>query len=284
MECEVKQKEAYMVRLKEELTKEKKKHDSEKKDLLLRLSKVTGGNLTLDNPNIANLSDKNRPTKLAEEFSELYDNEWTDTFEVLKTDEQDRTTFMLHLLQRASTFCKQISNDHMESIKKSLCSLTLRTQLPNRINVGTNEMLGILKNEKNQVLKNEVITMPFDTLQTHQRKIVMDLRKFVEKQLSNQLEMEVANVIASENDINTEGDDTVVKYIKKCVNICWTMCKHEPPVHIDFPVLQVNHKFDTNVFKPYTKSGKYLHFIVWPALFLYKDGPMLCKGVAQGKN
>jgi hypothetical protein len=55
------------------------------------LSKVTGGNLTLDNPNIADLSD--------EEFSELYDNEWTDTFEVLKTDEKDRTTFMLHLLQ-----------------------------------------------------------------------------------------------------------------------------------------------------------------------------------------
>jgi hypothetical protein len=63
------------------------------------LSKVTGGNLTLDNPNIADLSDENRPTKLAEEFSELYDNEWTDTFEVLKTDEKDRTTFMLHLLQ-----------------------------------------------------------------------------------------------------------------------------------------------------------------------------------------
>jgi hypothetical protein len=61
------------------------------------LSKVTGGNLTLDNPNIADLSDENRPTKLAEEFSELYDNEWTDTFEILKTDEKDRTTFMLHL-------------------------------------------------------------------------------------------------------------------------------------------------------------------------------------------
>jgi hypothetical protein len=38
MECEVKQKEADMVRLKEELTEEKKKHDSEKKDMLLSFS------------------------------------------------------------------------------------------------------------------------------------------------------------------------------------------------------------------------------------------------------
>ncbi|KAH3838973.1 hypothetical protein DPMN_112391 [Dreissena polymorpha] len=36
-----------------------------------------------NNPNIADLSDMNRPTKLAERFSELYDNEWTDCFEVL---------------------------------------------------------------------------------------------------------------------------------------------------------------------------------------------------------
>lgn len=40
--------------------------------------------MTDNNPNIADLSDPNRPTKLAEEYSELYDNEWTDAFEALK--------------------------------------------------------------------------------------------------------------------------------------------------------------------------------------------------------
>ena len=33
-----------------------------------------------DNPNIADLSDTNRPTKIAEKFSELYDNEWTEAY------------------------------------------------------------------------------------------------------------------------------------------------------------------------------------------------------------
>jgi hypothetical protein len=33
------------------------------------------------NPMITDLGDINRPTKLAEQFSVLYDNEWTDAFD-----------------------------------------------------------------------------------------------------------------------------------------------------------------------------------------------------------
>ena len=48
-----------------------------------RLSKFTSNQLADNNPNIADLGDINRPTKLAEKFSELYDNEWTETFDLL---------------------------------------------------------------------------------------------------------------------------------------------------------------------------------------------------------
>lgn len=37
-----------------------------------------------NNPNIADLSDRNRPTKLGERFGQLYDNEWSDAHETLK--------------------------------------------------------------------------------------------------------------------------------------------------------------------------------------------------------
>lgn len=49
-----------------------------------RLSKAVGDKLTNNNPNIADLSDKNRPTKLAEKYAELYDNQWTDAFEEIE--------------------------------------------------------------------------------------------------------------------------------------------------------------------------------------------------------
>ena len=39
-----------------------------------------------NNPNIADLSDNNRPTKLAEKYSELYDNEWTNAYELYENN------------------------------------------------------------------------------------------------------------------------------------------------------------------------------------------------------
>lgn len=57
-----------------------------------------GQKLTDNNPNIADLSDKNRPTKLAERYSELYDNQWTDAFEVLFSgDEKETVASLLRL-------------------------------------------------------------------------------------------------------------------------------------------------------------------------------------------
>ena len=63
-----------------------------------------------DNPNIADLSDTNRPTKIAEKFSELYDNEWTEAYMDLtqnqKLDER-KTIDMLYdlVLVRLAAIC-----------------------------------------------------------------------------------------------------------------------------------------------------------------------------------
>ncbi|KAH3806496.1 hypothetical protein DPMN_134816 [Dreissena polymorpha] len=50
-----------------------------------------------NNPNIADLSDLFRPTKLAEMFSELYDNQWTNAFTVLQDQlsEKSAVEFLL---------------------------------------------------------------------------------------------------------------------------------------------------------------------------------------------
>lgn len=50
--------------------------------------------------NLVNLSDENRPVKLGERYSELYDNEWTDAFEVLTTELQyDDTAAIQKLIE-----------------------------------------------------------------------------------------------------------------------------------------------------------------------------------------
>jgi hypothetical protein len=48
---------------------------------------------------IADLSDPYRATKLAEQFSELYDNLWTDAFEVLEiSDEKECIQYLLNIV------------------------------------------------------------------------------------------------------------------------------------------------------------------------------------------
>lgn len=57
-----------------------------------------GDKLTDNNPNIADLSDKNRPTKLAERYAEIYDNEWTNAFETFQQGDEDEDEKIVSLL------------------------------------------------------------------------------------------------------------------------------------------------------------------------------------------
>ena len=49
-----------------------------------RLSRFASQQLTEENPNIADLSDTHRPTRLGEMYSQLFDDEWSEAFEALK--------------------------------------------------------------------------------------------------------------------------------------------------------------------------------------------------------
>lgn len=59
--------------------------------------------MTTNNPDIADLSNDNRPTKLAEKFSQLYDDAWTDSLEELteveaSLDETVAISFLLRIV------------------------------------------------------------------------------------------------------------------------------------------------------------------------------------------
>ena len=87
--------------------------------LWYRLSKVAGDKLRENNPNIADLSDQDRPTKLAELYSELYDNTWTDAFEILtkvdkKSSDRNAIDFLLESLM--VTLFLQKTNNYVKLI------------------------------------------------------------------------------------------------------------------------------------------------------------------------
>ena len=71
---------------------------------LTRLSTTAGERLRLHNPGIADLSDENRPNKLAEKFSELYDYEWIEALESLNRTGQSETVSVENLLKTLEVY------------------------------------------------------------------------------------------------------------------------------------------------------------------------------------
>lgn len=58
------------------------------------------------------------------------------------------------------------------------------------------------------------------------------------------------------------------------------MAVSDPPVYM-LGDLKSGELIDSNLFRHFTKSGDYLEYVVWPALLLHKNGPVMCKGVVQ---
>ena len=81
--------------------------------------------------------------------------------------------------------------------------------------------------------------------------------------------------------LGNEQSDVIQAYVSLCVEIGWLCAVHDPPVSLD---ANVTDTFDTNKFNVYKKHGKYVEFVVWPVMYLYKEGPLLSKGVAKGND
>lgn len=77
-----------------------------------------------------------------------------------------------------------------------------------------------------------------------------------------------------------EWKKSVEPFIKECVRICWLMVDRDHPIYIKTSEKRGS-EFDTYLYKYYTRSGQMVDYIVWPALFLHENGPLLCKGIAQ---
>ncbi|WP_263081295.1 hypothetical protein [Endozoicomonas sp. Mp262] len=82
------------------------------------LSRIAGKRLTDQNPNIADLSDPNRPTKLAEQLSSLYDDEWTDAYEELEKAGYSEKAG-IDLLMRSLYSLEKLAALHMDSDSRS---------------------------------------------------------------------------------------------------------------------------------------------------------------------
>lgn len=228
-----------------------------------RFSKLAETKLTAGNAHIQDLSDMNRPQKLGEKLSELYDNEWTDAFEDLRDtenlDEKSNVLKLLEIFKTCVSFCQLNAEMQemslMESVRKSLdFSWTEKSELCN----------GSLEES------NEDILSPRDT------KILKDLLK-TKAGISV---THVKKVFLAENPNYAALGESVQAFINGCLEVCWLSAIQDPPLAFDWNFPEGSDVAD-KVVKLYTKSGTKVDYVVWPVMKLHVDGDILSKGVVQ---
>ncbi|KAL3879556.1 hypothetical protein ACJMK2_031850 [Sinanodonta woodiana] len=239
----------------------------EKNKLLNRLSEIGAIKLTGNNHKVTDLSDEDRPEKVAEQFSELYDTEWTDAYENLTKIQCKQADWsvkqLLDVLKETYIMCVSSTQEKMKDLKKAISNF-----------------LGLTEREATD----------FDLMETRKR-IQEHRKKMLQRNISN-IGKEVRAQLKTK--LDKEIYECLSDYIEKCVIICWNMCTKEPPMYLDFGDCKqaahagdekaVNMPFDKLKFVTYTKSGDYVDYIVWPAVYIYEGGPLMKKGVAQGSK
>ncbi|KAK3588217.1 hypothetical protein CHS0354_000016 [Potamilus streckersoni] len=224
------------------------------------MSQVAGAKLAHENPAIADLSNPNRPTKVGEKNSQLYDNEWTEAYTALLKDENSAsdeklTGYLYSILIDSYRFCE-----------------------------------GVRKTQKKRL--EDILFHPAVNMESGLISQMKDLSEILAKHLSDATKMsgDVASLnmvqaFAVDKDMKTKHGKRMQQckaFIEECVKLCWLMHVQTPPLCIDTKTTKGEH-LEKEKYKEYTRKGQKIAFVVWPALFLHEKGPLVAKGVAQGE-
>ncbi|WAQ97963.1 hypothetical protein MAR_022336 [Mya arenaria] len=76
--------------------------------------------------------------------------------------------------------------------------------------------------------------------------------------------------------------DGINTFIESSLKSIWLMKVQDPPVVLKW--VDPGTKVQTDKFSFYTKKGKTVAQCVWPAVLLHEDGPLMSKGIVQGRG
>ncbi|XP_076071634.1 uncharacterized protein LOC143043021 [Mytilus galloprovincialis] len=242
----------------------------EKDELQTRLSSVAGEKLTKGNPAITDLGDPNRPMKIGEKYGELYDNEWTDAMENIKTVKQyyhglnnsEIEEILIHHLHRLLKCCYDEclarADQQIQSIGKAFAETMCMNITPDEdiVNLPVCKEASAFRKERSKEFAK-----------------VLYQNKSLCKNATDDWKYKFKNVDVMQLLMTSE-------FYEKCVHLCWSMVIQDPKMYLDEDLLP-DTPFDKNTYKEFVRSGDRVAYVVWPALFLHKDGPLLFKGVVQ---
>lgn len=238
-------------------------------EMTTRLSKIASDKLTDGNPNFANLSDKNRPTKIGEKFGQMYDDEWSEAFDEIKrtSKKEDAEVYeiLLNIVLAGQKFCQEVSETQLTSIERGMSEPMLRPMW--------------LSGEKEYSVEELEANASFTA---SLKKSAKEFRRGAA--LASVLPLCTIFKDAKFKDIcsyDVYKMESLSLYIDACIECLWLMSVQDPPMHIT--CLRKGDNYEPAHYGMFLTRGKAVEYTVWPAVFLYKNGPLVSKGYVKLK-
>ncbi|VDI22499.1 Hypothetical predicted protein [Mytilus galloprovincialis] len=207
--------------------------------------------------NISNLSflpDPIRPSKIATKLQDLYEIEYPESlvFYLEKgCDDVTSSGLLLKILQEIYDACRNRAQIQM--------STTTQAFHPT-VRIGDSKT-----------------SLPSD--------VVMPLLEYRRKNALQYLPRLIKSFVEtfpSKINMSNEQLSACTSFIEKGMECCWLMSVTEPPMFLKFKWNKGN-KIDLDELEVERGKGKYVESILWPALYLYENGPLMNKGVVNAK-
>ncbi|XP_060075805.1 uncharacterized protein LOC132555474 [Ylistrum balloti] len=260
----------------------------EKQELLNRLSEVAGHKLRENNAAITDLSSAIRPTKIAELYKELYDNQWTDAFEELKDQGYPEITaiqILNNTVYDSFEFTSDLSRQYMEHLEFSTKILPYQKEGSQKAG-GQNHQSHTAKTVPVRNLQHpagnritvEQKPIPTKVLSEECKDLLRQLRKTSAP--AHVEEVQMCFIEGKKRKVPPNNQKAMNAFYKECAKVTWYMNVQTPPLSLTSSPARGT-PFLTDLYTPYTQSGNMVDYVVWPACLLHENGPLLRKGVLQ---
>lgn len=195
--------------------------------------------------------------EIADVFSDIYNEEWSDSFESLIKNglSEKRSVFLL------MTILEESLRLVYEFIKEQLWQVAAIFDPE----FNSNDV------ESSMVVPDEIRNIVEQWQKNDYKEYIPTVQEYCENKLSKMLFLPESR------------NDSLKNYIKSIVSNVWRMAVSEPEMYLDW-TYQENTKIDNSVVQLFNTSGEFFDYIVWPAIYDRKDGNILRRAIVQASK
>ncbi|XP_052794082.1 uncharacterized protein LOC128227506 [Mya arenaria] len=225
-------------------------------------------------PGYETVYSSNSPATLADRFTDLYKAEWKSAHDELAhvLGDKQAVRHLLWIVAKSSIICASLATQQIQDIETSVTGVMVSRDPLNK-----------------KSLFDDALAKSNEEIVSKTRGMLIDYRRELAKLSVPMLQKEIRRAIAAELGTSLPRRFTGIgnhftSYAEKCIAIVWLMYVHDPPMHLEWLTRdQEGTDFKVDLYLPYTRPGTLFDYCVWPVVRLHRNGPILCKGVAQGR-